>query len=255
MIPVDPSVFIGAYPFRDVPHPEPEFLLRVMDRERIEHAWVGYLPAAWASDTAASNAALQRALAPHRARLSAAPVIRPDQPGWEHALRDAVAAGAAAIRAYPSQWGLTADSAALGELAVACGEHRVPVILTVRFEDVRQRRPQDTTGDLAPQVVRTLARTGPAVRLVVCAAGRDFIEEVHWGLTPEEQRRVVWDISWIWGPPEDHLAKLIRRLGAGRFGFGSQWPLRLVQAPVANLELLPDDVADPPLADLRALYG
>jgi len=28
------------------------------------------------------------------------------------------------------------------------------------------------------------------VKLVVTGAGRELIEEVHWGLTPEEQRRV-----------------------------------------------------------------
>ena len=69
-----------------------------------------------------------------------------------------------------------------------------------------------------------------------------MIEEVHWGLTPEEQQRVLWDIAWIWGPPEDHLAKLFRTVGPDRFVFGSQWPLRLVQTPRANLDLLPDDL-------------
>ena len=77
---------------------------------------------------------------------------------------------------------------------------------------------------------------------VVTAAGREMIEEVHWGLTPDEQRRVWWDISWIWGPPEDHLAKLFRTIGAERFVFGTQWPLRLTQTPRANLDLLPDDL-------------
>ena len=78
---------------------------------------------------------------------------------------------------------------------------------------------------------------------MVTAAGREMIEEVHWGLTPAEQARVLWDISWIWGPPEDHLAKLFRTIGSRRFVFGTQWPLRLTQAPRANLDLLPDDVA------------
>jgi len=112
----------------------------------------------------------------------------------------------------------------------------------VRFEDLRQRHPLDAAGDLSAATVRSLARAGETVRLVVTAAGREMIEEVHWGLTPAEQRRVFWDISWIWGPPEDHLAKLFRTVGAERFVFGSQWPLRLTQAPRANLDLLPDDL-------------
>ena len=86
------------------------------------------------------------------------------------------------------------------------------------------------------------------------AAGREFIEEVHWGLTPEEQRRVYWDFSWVWGPPEDHLAKLFRTVGADRFVFGTQWPLRLTQNPRANLDLLPPDVASARLADPERIF-
>ena len=128
------------------------------------------------------------------------------------------------------------------ELAIAAGELGLSLVLTVRFEDLRQRHPLDAAGDLSAATVRSLARAGEPVRLVVTAAGREMIEEVHWGLTPAEQRRVFWDISWIWGPPEDHLAKLFRTVGAERFVFGSQWPLRLTQAPRANLDLLPDDL-------------
>jgi hypothetical protein len=91
------------------------------------------------------------------------------------------------------------------------------------------------------------------VRLVVTAAGREMIEEVHWGLTPAEQKRVLWDISWIWGPPEDHLAKLFRTIGSERFVYGTHWPLRLTQNPRANLDLLPDDLANSPLGDPEKL--
>jgi hypothetical protein len=103
--------------------------------------------------------------------------------------------------------------------------------------------------------VRALARAGDQVRLVVTAAGREFIEEVHWGLTPKEQRRIVWDFSWVWGPPEDHLARLFRTIGADRFVFGTQWPLRLTQNPRANLDLLPQDVANSRLADPASLFA
>jgi hypothetical protein len=113
----------------------------------------------------------------------------------------------------------------------------------------------DTAGDLSAAAVRGLARAGPAVRLVVTAAGREMIEEVHWGLTEAEQQRVLWDISWIWGPPEDHLAKLFRTIGSARFVFGTQWPLRLTQTPRANLDLLPDDLRGAPLADVDAPRG
>jgi hypothetical protein len=188
-------------------------------------------------------------LKPYGARLKAVPTIRPDWPRWEQSLNEARESGAVAIRAYPPQWQLGPHDAAMNELALACGEAKLPLMLTVKFEDLRQRHPLDVAGDLTAAAIRSLARAGEHVRIVVTAAGREMIEEVHWGLTPAEQARVLWDISWIWGPPEDHLAKLFRAIGSQRFVYGTQWPLRLTQNPRANLDLLPDDLANAALGD------
>ena len=246
---IDVNALIGPYPYRAVPHPDPDVLVRVLDREKIERAWVGHLPSAFHRDPTAGNAELLAALKPHAKRLSYVPAIRPDWPRWEQALADARSSGAAAVRAYPPQWQLGPQDSSMIELALACGEAKLPLLLTVKFEDLRQRHPLDAAGDLTAAAIRSLARAGAGVRLVVTAAGREMIEEVHWGLTPDEQARVLWDISWIWGPPEDHLAKLFRAIGSRRFAYGTQWPLRLTQAPRANLDLLPDDLAAAPLGD------
>ena len=134
------------------------------------------------------------------------------------------------------------------DLAVACGELGLVLVLTTRFEDVRQRHWMDSAGDLTGATVRSIARASERVHIVVCGAGRALIEEVHWGLAPPERARVWWDISWLWGPPEDDLAHLLRTCGAERFVYGSAWPLRLTQTPRANLALLRDDVAAAALA-------
>ena len=245
--PTDVHAFIGAYPFRHVPHPEPEVLTRVLAREGVAAAWVGYLPAAFHRDPAHANEVLAQAVGPFAA-LRPTPTVRPDWPGWEHALRDAAEVGAPAVRAFPPQWGLGPGDPYMARLAGSCGEAGIVLLLTVRFEDLRQRHWMDAAGDLSAAAVRSLARVSRRAHLVVLGAGREMIEEVHWGLTPDERSRVWWDISWIWGPPEDHLAHLFRTIGSERFLFGSGWPLRLTQTPTANLELLPDELRDRPLA-------
>jgi predicted TIM-barrel fold metal-dependent hydrolase len=252
---IDVNTLIGPYPYRYVPHPDPDVLVRVMDREGIATAWVGHLPSAFYRDPSAGNSQLYTAVEPYRERLRAAPAIRPDWPDWQHALRIAVDAGAAAVRIYPPQWQLGPNDARVLEFALACGEARLPLLLTVRFEDLRQRSPLDSAGDLQAAAIRAIARAGSGVRVVVTAAGKDMIEEVHWGLTPDEQQRVLWDISWIWGPPEDHFAKLLRLIGPGRFVFGTHWPLRLTQNPRSNLDLLPPDLAGVTLASPDRLYA
>lgn len=252
---IDVNALIGPYPFRYLPHPDAEVLVRVLEREGLTGAWVGHLPSAFYRDPNAGNAQLYTAVAQHAAMLRPVPAIRPDWPDWRHSLDVAREAGAPAVRVYPPQWQLGPGDPRLAELALACGDARMAVLLTVRFEDLRQRHALDVAGDLQAAAVRALARAGRQVRLVITAAGREFIEEVHWGLTPDEQRRVVWDFSWVWGPPEDHLAKLFRTVGGERFVFGSQWPLRLTQNPRANLDLLPADVAGARLADPERLFA
>jgi hypothetical protein len=252
---IDVNTFIGPYPFRYVPHPDPDVLVRVLDREGVAGAWVGHLPSVFYRDPSLGNRELYFALAPFAERLRPVPTIRPDWPRWESAVREARDAGAPAIRAYPPQWQLGPHDGSIRDLAIAAGEQGMALLLTVRFEDLRQRHSMDTAGDLSAAAIRALARAGDGVRLIVTAAGRDMIEEVHWGLTPMEQRRVYWDISWIWGPPEDHLAKLFRTIGPERFVFGTQWPLRLTQTSRANLDLLPDDLRGASLADPNAMVG
>lgn len=250
---IDVDTFIGPYPFRHLPHPDPDVLARVLEREEVDGAWVGHLPSAFHRDPLAGNEALYAALSPHERALRPVPAVRPDWPKWERVLVEARERGAPAVRTYPPQWGLGPHHAALAELAAAAAEARLPVVLTTRFEDLRQRHWMDTAGDLPGATVRTMARANPDVRLIVTAAGRALVEEVHWGLTPAERARVWWDIAWIWGPPEDELAHLLRTIGADRFVYGSMWPLRLAQTPRANLELLPDDLLGSRLAEVATI--
>jgi len=236
---IDVNAFVGPYPFRYVPHPDPEVLVRVLEREGVRGAWVGHLPSAFWRDPGPGNAALYTMLLPYADVLWPVPTIRPDWPGWERAVRQAAERGVPAVRAYPPQWGMGAHHPAMLALAQACGAHGLVLLLTVRFEDLRQRHPLDTAGDLGGAAIRALVRADPRVHVVVTAAGKELIEEVHWGLTPDEQARCWWDLSWVWGPPEDHLARMAETMGLSRFVFGAGWPLRLVQTPRATLELLP----------------
>ncbi|MBC7790146.1 MAG: hypothetical protein H7Z74_09390, partial [Anaerolineae bacterium] len=239
----DVNTFIGAYPFRYVPHPDPDILVKVLARDSVQHAWVGHLPSAFYRDPSHGNLELFEATQAHTPTLKPVPTIRPDWPKWERTLANAAALGVPAVRAYPPQWGMGPHDQSMHSLAIACGEAGVALLLTVRFEDLRQRHQMDTAGDLTGAAIRSIARASKHTRILVTAAGRGTIEEVHWGLTPDERSRLWWDISWIWGPPDDDLAHLIRTIGPDRLIYGSGWPLRLSQTPRANLDLLPDDLA------------
>lgn len=234
---IDVNCFIGEYPYRHVPGGTPDALLAAMDRVGIDRAWVSHLDGIFSKDPTASNPVLYGALE-GRDRLRPVPAVHPDLPNRDAVLDDAQTRTVPCVRADPCFYGTDAGGASMRALARAAAARALPLMLAVRLEDVRQRHANDRAPELAPGAVRALLRADPRVDLIVTHADRDFIEQVHFGSTPEEARRVRWDISWIWGPPEDHLALLIRTMGADRFLFGTGMPLRIPEAAVAKVELL-----------------
>jgi predicted TIM-barrel fold metal-dependent hydrolase len=234
---IDVSAFVGAYPFRRVPGTSPDGIVGAMDRTGIDEAWVTHLPGIFWRDPHDGNRWLLDTCRGH-ARLRAIPAVQPELPGWERVLAAARASAVPAVRSDPTFYGIAPAGPAMRALAAACGEADIPLVLAVRLEDGRQRHPNDAAAELPAAAVRALLRSNPAVRLLVTHADRPFIEEVHFGSTPEEARRIWWDISWVWGPPEDHLETLLRTMGPARFVLGTGQPLRIAETGLAKLDLL-----------------
>lgn len=234
----DVAVFVGDYPYRRVPHSTPQWLLQQMDRLDIEWAWVSHLPSFLYKDPAQGNVVLEEIVSRHTDRFTPVPVVHPGLPQWEDDLNRAVSLGAPAVRTFPIHQGLDPAGGAMRVLAAAAGATGIPLLLTVKLEDVRQRHPLDVAPTFPAAAVRTLVRSDPDVKLVVTHADRSFVEEVHFGLTAEESVRLLWEISWIWGPPANDLALLLETVGVERFTFGSGMPLRVPDSTVAKLDLL-----------------
>ena len=234
---IDCNAFLGAYPWRKVPGTSPQALLRALDRSKIDVAWITHLPSLFWRDPTEGNAWLYET-ARGEQRFKPVPTVHPGLALWEQVLADAANAGAPAVRCDPTYLGLEPAGGEMRVLAAACGTAGVPLLLAVRLEDGRQRHPNDRAAELPAAAVRALVRSDADVRLIVTHADRSFVEEVHFGSTPEEARRIWWDICWIWGPPEDHLATLVDTVGVERFVFGTGQPLRLPENSVAKLDLL-----------------
>jgi predicted TIM-barrel fold metal-dependent hydrolase len=234
---IDVNAFLGAYPWRRVPGTSPTAVLAAMDRVGIEQAWVTHLPGVFWRDPTEGNAWLLEA-ASREPRFRPVPGVHPELAGWEAVLTAARAARAPAVRADPAFYGIAPAGPAMRTLAGACAAAQLPLMLTVRLEDGRQRHPNDSAAELPAAAVRALVRSHPDLRLIVTHADRPFVEEVHFGSTAEEASRIWWDICWIWGPPEDHFQTLLATVGPARFLFGTGQPLRIPENAVAKLDLL-----------------
>lgn len=234
---VDVNAFLGAYPFRRVPGTSPPALLRAMDRVAIDEAWVTHLPGLFWRDPTEGNSWLYDVATGER-RFRPIPAVHPGLAHWEEIVRGARALGAPAVRCDPTFYGLSPIGGEMRALTAVCGGTGTPLMLAVRLEDLRQRHPHDSAPDLTPAAVRALVRSDTRIHLIVTHADRGFVEEVHFGSTPEEAARIWWDICWIWGPPEDHLETLLATIGVDRFVFGTGMPLRIPENSIAKLDLL-----------------
>jgi hypothetical protein len=253
----DINTFVGEYPYRDVGPTGIGDLWAALQVIGVTEAWVSHLPSVFRHDPASGNDALLAACA-NVPGTRAVVAVHPGMPAWERVLDRAVAAGAVCVRCDPMQYGLDPLGPGMHALVAACAERALPLMMAVRFEDSRQRHPNDGAGDLQPWMVRGLIRSCAAARLVITHADREFVEQVHFGSTPAEAERILWDICWIWGPPEDHLALLLDTVGVRRFAFGSGAPLRIADTSAVKLELLECDAGDRALIDhanARAFLG
>lgn len=237
MTQIDINTFLGRYPFRDIGEWEAGDVVRAIARVGTDEAWVSHLGAVFWRDPGAGNATLYAAHDRY-AQLRPVAAVHPGLPEWEVTLDRAIAHRVPAVRCDPTFYGLAPAGREMQQLVAACAERGVPLMMAVRLEDLRQRHPADTAGDLPPWAVRQLIRSHPLARLIVTHADRDFIEQAHFGSTPDEAGRISWDICWIWGPPEDHLELLLQTVGVERFAFGTGLPLRLPEASCAKLDLL-----------------
>jgi predicted TIM-barrel fold metal-dependent hydrolase len=234
---IDVNAFLGHYPFRQVPGGSPSALLEAMDRTGIDQAWISNLAAVFWKDPAQGNGVLYQ-WAERERRFRPVPAVHPGLPEWDRALDEAVERGVPGVRADPAFYGVDPSGTEMRALAAGCAERALPLLMAVRLEDGRQRHPTDRAPELDPAAIRDLVRSHSAVRLIITHADRDTIEQVHFGSTPDEARRILWDITWIWGPPEDHLALLLETVGVERFTFGTGMPLRIPENSVAKLDLL-----------------
>ncbi len=234
----DVSVFVGEYPYRCIDCATPDWLLPQMDRLGIELAWVGHFSSFLHRDPAPSNAKLEEVVRPHRDRLIPVPTVHPNLPNWQDDLNRAAESGACAIRVYPTHLGIDPCGGEMRVLVAAAGSVGLPLLFTVRFEDARQRSYSDSTPDLPAAAIRTLIRSDNEARFIVACADRGFIEEVHFGSTPGEAARLLWEFSWVWGPPEDHLKHLLATIGPERFTLGTGMPLRIPDAAFTKLDLV-----------------
>lgn len=236
---IDVNASLGPYPFRRLRFTTAAALVGHLDRHGIDRAVVTSLPAVFYRDVQGGNEELFEEVRPHAGRLIPVATVNPRYAGWERDLAEAVEQRKVrAVTVVPEHHGYTLDDEHGRAVLARIAGHGVPVLLTQRLEDRRQRHAWDRAEDLTPAALLAAARAHPTLRFLLSNwIGLDGARLAEAGL----KGRCLIDFARLQIVYRKDALRLIETLGVEAVAFGSHQPFDYV-APslvkLANVQLL-----------------
>lgn len=236
---IDVNVHLGHYPFRALRQNTATKMIELMDRNGIAKAVVTSLPALFYRDAHRGNEELFEEAEAHRGRLFPVATVNPKYVGWERDLTEAIERWKMkAVTLVPEHHGYTLNDGAGRAALTRIAEFGVPVVLTQRFEDRRQRHAWDRAEDLSVNALLEAARAHPSLKFLLSNwLGLDGAKLVEAGL----KGRCLIDFARLQVVFRKEVPKLIAALGADAIAFGSHAPFDYVGpslVKLANIEQL-----------------
>lgn len=237
---IDVNAHIGHYPFRKLVARNALQMIELMDANGIDRAVVSSLHAVFYRDAHRGNEELMEQIQPYGARFIPVATVNPKYADWRHDLEQCVTRWKMkAVTLVPEHHGysLTDDygQAALEQIA----EYELPLVLTQRFEDRRQRHHWDIAEDLSSATLTDVAKQHPRLKFLLS----------NWqGLSGDRlaaaglKGRCLIDFARSDVLLHKSIPKLIETLGIESVAFGSHIPFDYVGpslVKLANLETLP----------------
>lgn len=235
---IDTNCHLGHWPFRRVAHADADGLLRLLDGNCMDGAWVGAFEGLFYRDCGEANRGLRAAIAGHEDRLRPWATINPAFPAWEDDLREALDTGMAGVRLFPNYHGYALGDPCVRELLDRVGRDRpaVPVALYHKFVDERLHH----WTCLVPPVEMTLAplvAAYPDQAFLLCGCSSLMADALR---EPIGAGRVYVETSRIEGV--EGIRQLCDTIGAERVVLGSHAPYFYMQA--AHLKLVESGLSD-----------
>lgn len=232
----DVNAYVGHYPFRSLPARRAAEVVALMDRHGIDRALVSSLPAVFYRDTHRGNEELWSEVQPWADRLVPVATVNPKYAGWERDFATMTGPGKArAVTLLPEHHGYALDDEAVRAALARIAASGMPLLLTQRLEDRRQRHAWDRAEDLAIGPVVAAAKAFPALRFILSNwAGLDGGMLAAAGL----RGRVLIDFARLQVVYRGEVPKLIAALGVEAVAFGSHLPFDYAGGSLIKLENL-----------------
>jgi len=246
---VDLNACIGHWPFQQLQYNTCSGILGRMDQFGVDISVVANLNGIFYKNVQSANEELFQELRSIKLRDRLIPfaVINPSYAGWKQDVTQCKEEfGMKGIRLYPKYHDYSVTDTECLELVKYARDLDMPVALTLRMVDFRQRSWMDISDEWALRDVMPLVRAVPDAKyLVLNIANGPQLDEADTALI--KKSNVLMDTS---GRALTNLADLVARYGRDKFGFGTHAPIQDYLTGLLRIEALRPTEADAELKQL-----
>lgn len=241
---VDVNAYVGHWPFLQLQYNSCDGLLARMKRFGVDLSVVSNLNGIFYKNTQSANHELYKELRSKKQfadRFVPFAVINPIYAGWRNDLQECVKTfGMKGVRLYPKYHDYPVDDPACVELVKRVRDHGLPLALSLRMVDNRQRSWMDIEKEWALKDVMPLVTAVPDASYMIVNVANSM------NLTSEDTARVrktnmLIDTS---GRALNNLSRMIETFGKEKFAFGTHAPILDYLTGLLRIESLKNDEAD-----------
>ncbi|MFN7922696.1 MAG: amidohydrolase family protein [Bryobacteraceae bacterium] len=232
---IDTNAYLGHFAFRQLRHNTARGLLALMDKHRIERAWVSSAAAITYRNAQSGNEEVAAEIRGHADRFTQFAVINPAYAGW----RDDLAIcreqfGARGLRLYPRWHRYALTSAECVELVNRAAGLGMVVSIPLRVEDRRQQSWLVDVPDVEKDEIAAIARACPRAHFVL-GNGTGFAGSALTRAGAPGNFSV--DISLLTAAIQNELGQLVSRLGEDRILFGTGMPFHYPDPAILKVQI------------------
>lgn len=232
---IDTNVYLGDWPFRQLPIRDPKALAKKLGEAGITKAWVGHFDALLHRDLDAVNARLAATCRNIEARpFLPFGSVNPTQPGWRETLRRCHEVHRmSGLRLHPNYHGYSLDAPEFRDLLEEAKTRGLTVQIALRMEDPRTQHPKVMVPDVgADPLVDLLADfQGSGLRVQLLNSLRSVSDSLL--LQRIAERGVHFEIAMLEGAAA--LERLGEKIPANQVEFGSYAPYFYLEAALLKL--------------------
>ncbi|RPE05465.1 amidohydrolase [Chitinophaga lutea] len=222
---IDINAYTGHWPFKRLRGNTCRGVLDRMNEYGTDLSVITNLQGVFYKNTQSANEELYDEIRSQRAfrdRFMPFAVINPIYAGWKDDFKTCTEKlGMKGIRVFPNYHDYTMTEPALIELVKMARDKGIPVALTMRIVDERQRSWMDLATEWSLKDYLPLVQAVPDAKYMLLNLSTGVV------LTPEEEALVkkadvLFDTS---GRHIGHMGNFIKRFGNDRFAFGTHFPV------------------------------